>query len=152
MTSCFIYSSTWFSLDNVLFLNRVVPILLFDLNFQTFQCPWILFDLFPLSFFREFSLSMSIEMPYEIINLSSSHRIKTKVINSLWCIVFLKYFKKIEYITVCVSPFRGQTVRQWSARYRDRLWDLKGYRCPSVFLISTCPGCGSRTIRIKIVR
>uniref|UniRef100_A0A8C1B711 Poly [ADP-ribose] polymerase n=1 Tax=Cyprinus carpio carpio TaxID=630221 RepID=A0A8C1B711_CYPCA len=27
---------------------------------------------------QEFSLSMSIEMPYEIINLSSSHRIKTK--------------------------------------------------------------------------
>uniref|UniRef100_A0A8C2CT03 Poly [ADP-ribose] polymerase n=1 Tax=Cyprinus carpio TaxID=7962 RepID=A0A8C2CT03_CYPCA len=33
--------------------------------------------------FGEFSLSMSIEMPYEIIDLSSSHRIKTKVINSL---------------------------------------------------------------------
>uniref|UniRef100_A0A8C1SN22 Poly [ADP-ribose] polymerase n=1 Tax=Cyprinus carpio TaxID=7962 RepID=A0A8C1SN22_CYPCA len=33
---------------------------------------------FLFSIFREFSLSMSIEMPYEIINLSSSHGIKTK--------------------------------------------------------------------------
>ncbi len=57
---------------------------LIDISFQSL--------LFPLSFFREFSLSMSIEMPYEIINLSSSHRIKTKVSN----IVLLKKLKKHE--------------------------------------------------------
>ncbi len=41
---------------------------------------------------------MSIEMPYEIINLSSSHRIKTKVSN----IVLLKNLKNMKYPTLTV--------------------------------------------------
>lgn len=56
------------------------------------------------------------------------------------------------FTLVCVWSHREPTVRQWWVCCQERLWVRMVSSCQSLYLRSTCPGCGWRNTRATTAR